>query len=392
MLKDKYDIVIVGGGPAGLNAAFYAAQDNLDVAVMERSREIGIPIRCAEAVSKNALEEYSFIDDNFISTLINNVHFIAPNNELVEMKMDAQVGYILDRREYEQTLAKKAAEKSATICTRAHVRGVQQISSAPKLIVDYAGQQKIVETKLLIAADGIESNIAPEFGIKTTLSMKNAEACYQMKLTNLEIPENTLKFWFTNDIAPGGYIWAFPKGPHTANVGLGKGSKSDNSENTKQRLERFVKRQYPKSSILNTSAGGVSVSRGLDELVADHCLVAGDAARMINPLTGGGIATALWSGKKAGLIAKQAILDNNTSEKFLEKYEKAWKKEKEKDLKRLFRLKEALNKLTDEDFNQLAAKYKDKSPEDVTLTKLFTSALKNKPGLISDVVKLLTGV
>src|SRR6056297_2270973 len=125
MLKDSYDIVIVGGGPAGLNAAINCADENIRVALFEKDREIGVPVRCAEGTSEEALQKYAFLDQDAICSTFNRFKFVAPSKKFVEMESNSMRGFVLDRKKFERSLARKAAEKGVQIFTRAHVRSVQ---------------------------------------------------------------------------------------------------------------------------------------------------------------------------------------------------------------------------------------------------------------------------
>ncbi|MCF7885158.1 MAG: NAD(P)/FAD-dependent oxidoreductase [Candidatus Marinimicrobia bacterium] len=391
MIKKSYDIVIVGGGPAGLNAAINSADKDVKVAVFEKDREIGIPVRCAEATSEEALKKYAFIDENSICTPYNKFEFVAPNKTSVEMDAESMRGFVLDRKIFEQSLARKAAQKGVEIFTRAHVLGIEN-DNHPLVKVLYNGEQLQVNCQLVIAADGIESRSALDFGIDTTLSLKDSEPCYQMTLVNMDIPGDTLQFLFSSEFAPGGYLWIFPKSNNMANVGLGLNGSLKKQASPRELLERFVEANFPQATMVNSTAGGVASAKNLNELVKDNFMVIGDAGRMTNGLTGGGISTALASGKFAGKKAREAILEGDTSVKKLKEFEKYWNKNIGKDYRRFYHLKEAMFKVKDEDFNNLAAKFENVPPEKVTVTKLFTTLLKRKPSLILDVTKVFAGL
>jgi digeranylgeranylglycerophospholipid reductase len=121
-------------------------------------------------------------------------------------------------------------------------------------------------------------------------------------------------------------------------------------------------------------------------------MVIGDAAHQVNPLTGGGISSAMSAGKKAGLIAADAIKKGDTSVKQLKRYQTEWNKTIGKDYKRFHRIKTWTLTLTDDDYEEIADALQGLSPDEVTLTKIFRAAVKNKPSLIVDVLKVFAGL
>jgi digeranylgeranylglycerophospholipid reductase len=69
-MKRYYDVVVVGGGPAGSMAARYAAELGVSVLILEKDRDIGYPVRCGEAVSRKGVEEFIEPDEKWIASHI----------------------------------------------------------------------------------------------------------------------------------------------------------------------------------------------------------------------------------------------------------------------------------------------------------------------------------
>ncbi|MCK4641553.1 MAG: FAD-dependent oxidoreductase, partial [Candidatus Marinimicrobia bacterium] len=92
-MRQHYDIVVVGAGPAGSTAARFAANLGASVALLERDREIGVPVRCAEGVSDSELRKYIDIDPQWIATTITDFGFFAPSGKTVQLRSKA-IGYI----------------------------------------------------------------------------------------------------------------------------------------------------------------------------------------------------------------------------------------------------------------------------------------------------------
>ena len=390
-MRQHYDIVVVGAGPAGSTAARFAASLGASVALLERDREIGVPVRCAEGVSDSELRKYVDIDPRWIAATITDFGFFSPSGKMVQLHSQAD-GYILHRRLFDHSLAEIASEQGAEVFTKAYVYNLKRTDNKTTVYLKYIGREREIEADIVIAADGIESRIARFAGIKTKLAMKDIEQCAQMMLANIDVNPNRGDFYLSHNWAPGGYVWVFPKGNNIANVGLGINGKYAGERSPLEYLESFVSEKFPTATRLTTIAGGVPVTTHLSELVTDGLMVVGDAARQVNPLTGGGISSAMAAGKKAGLVAADAIKKGDTSVKQLKRYQTEWNKTIGKDYKRFHRIKAWTLTLTDDDYEEIADALQGLSPDEVTLTKIFMAAVKNKPSLIVDVMKVFTGL
>ena len=122
-LQNKFDLIIVGGGPAGTTAAKYAASKGLDVIVLEKDREIGVPVRCGEAASDAGLKIFLEPQKSWIRSTIDHLRLISPSSHVLDVPLK-QKGYILDRRVFDSDLAQYAANEGALILTQAYVNGL----------------------------------------------------------------------------------------------------------------------------------------------------------------------------------------------------------------------------------------------------------------------------
>jgi digeranylgeranylglycerophospholipid reductase len=391
-LNKNYDIIIIGGGPAGCMAAFAAAQKNVSVLLLEKDREIGSPVRCAEAVGKDGLEKLlaDNIDARWIAATIKKFQFVAPDGTTVYPQVP-MTGYVLHRKLFDYDLGLLATKAGANIITKAYVTGLikkDDYVSGVRVVIN--GTNHTVMGKIIIGADGVESRVGRWAGIDTTVHMRDMETCAQMTLSNLNIDENTCVFYFSQKKFPGGYGWVFPKGHYIANVGLGISGDNARKVTAFERLEEFIKDEFPKSSILSKTVGGVPCANRLPRISANGVLLIGDAALQANPVSGGGIATGMTAGKIAGGIAADAIKSDNFSADFLRKYEKEWDTACGNAQKRYYRLKEGIKKLTDVQLNQTAHALKNIPQEKQTLVKIFQTALIKQPALLVDIVKTLS--
>jgi digeranylgeranylglycerophospholipid reductase len=187
---------------------------------------------------------------------------------------------------------------------------------------------------------------------------------------------------FGEDIAPGGYAWIFPKSEGVANVGLGVVALKADGRNAKQYLDSWIARRYPRGARTGYTIGGVIVHTTIKQTYADGVLVAGDAAHMINPLSGGGIVNAMKAGRLAGRTAAAAIGEGDTSARRLAQYHEAWMKLLGDDHLKYYRIKQALEHLDDAFFNGLARTVNAIPEGKRTLGRIFAQALVRHPQMI----------
>ena len=385
-MKTDYDIIVVGAGPAGSMAARYAADLGVSVLLLEKDRDVGYPVRCAEATGKKSLEEFIESDDRWINARIKKFSFISPDDTeaVIEFKEE---GYILERRIFDYELAKTASSAGAEILTRAYVNGLlSKDGIVTGVKCEFRGEQKEFNCKVVIAADGVESRVGRWAGLKTHIDFRDMESCAQITASNIDINTDTCYFYFGKNIAPSGYFWVFPKGERVANIGLGVSGIVGKKRSAQSFLDSFMKKRYPQASVLTSIAGGVPCSITLKRISSPGIMLVGDAARQVNPLSGGGIASGMIGGKIAGRIAAEAVKMNKLDH--ILSYDKVWHERLGKRHEIYERIKDGIYNLTDEQFNKIAHQMVKVPFHKRTLGRFFTIALFNHPSLILDVAKV----
>jgi digeranylgeranylglycerophospholipid reductase len=384
---DFYDIIIIGGGPAGLTTAWYAAQDGTKVLVLERHRTIGIPVRCAEGVFQSNLSEVMDIPDELKCSEISGVNVYAPDGTWFEMQ-SPETGFILDRTLFDNHIAQLAINAGAEVHTRTDVIHAEYIKdSMVKLTYRSFGEIHSIKCHIIVGADGVESKVGQWFGLQTSLDLKDIDSCAQYRLENLSIRDDRCAVYFGNEVAPGGYAWVFPKSEHQANVGLGMCAARRTDKTAKEYLDLFIQKHFPESSATSFIAGGVPVSVSLPKLCNDNVMLVGDAARQTNPLTGGGIEYAMQAGKMAGQAAARAISTKDYSQHFLSSYQKEWDTHFKKKQETAYLLKNKLYSVTDLRMNELFSDLEKIPIHSMSYQALFFTILKNQPILLAKIAK-----
>jgi digeranylgeranylglycerophospholipid reductase len=386
---ERVEALVVGGGPAGLIAARELAvrMPGGSVLLVERDRAIGAPVRCGEGVGSAGLAE--FIDPagaDWVSRRITRVILRAPDGTDVRVA-EGDVGYVLDRTRFEPALAAQAGSAGAEIRVAAEVTGLSRNGSGLIAALSTPRGESTVHARVVIAADGVEGMTARWAGLDTRVPSRDMESCAQYVMSGFEFDPDAILLHFGQEIAPGGYAWIFPKGETTANVGLGVVALHAGGCSARAHLDRYVARECPAATITGMTVGGVIVHPTIKRTVTDGLLVCGDAAHMINPLSGGGIVNAMKAGRLAAHAAADALAAGDTSAARLQGYHEAWMTMLGDDHVRFHRLKDALGKFEDGFFNSLARTVNGIAPEKRTLGRVFAHALVKHPTLLPVVTK-----
>ncbi len=387
-MKEEYDIIVVGAGPSGSMAARYASEQGASVLMLEKDRDVGYPVRCGEAITKRNLIQFIEPDPKWVSAEISKFVVYAPDGTEVVFDFGEVKGYMLERRIFDYELAKTASNAGTEIITRAYVYDlILEDGKVCGVKIEYRGEKIEIRSKIVIAADGVESRVGRWAGLKTHIDFRDMESCFQVTASNVNVSQDALYFYLGSNYAPGGYFWVFPKGKNISNVGLGVSGDYCKKRSSISYFNEHLNNFFPDASILTQVAGGVPCSITLDEITGNGMMLVGDAARQVNPLTGGGIGSGMIGGSIAGKIAGKAIKKNNLE--LIHEYKKEWHKRRGKLHLILDKIKEEFFTISDDEFNKIFHKMLKLSPKDRTLNKLFMTALVNKPSLLVEVAKVI---
>jgi len=381
------DVLVIGAGPAGALAAWEAkrAAPELDVVLLERDARVGTPVRCAEGVGDAGLREFANPDGApWAARKITRVVFVAPDDTEVKVA-ERDVGWILDRTQFDAFLAERAVALGAELLVSTEAAGMTCEPDGRwrvRLRGAGGGGETTCRARVVIGTDGVEAMVGRWAGLETRVPARDMESCAQYVVEGIDFDPDAIYLQFGAGIAPGGYAWLFPKSPGVANVGLGLVALKADARNARQYLDEWIARRYPRGAKRTCTVGGVIAHTTIRQTYTDGVLVAGDAAHMINPLSGGGIVNAMKAGRLAGRVATGAIRDGDTSAHRLSAYHAEWMAQLGDDHLKYYRLKRALEDLDDQFFNSLARTANRIPAERRTLGRIFAHALVRHPQLI----------
>jgi digeranylgeranylglycerophospholipid reductase len=379
----KYDVVVVGGRLAGSTSSLFASKAGLNVLMIEKRQEIGTPVQCAEATTK---ETFNILEmepsKRYLCTDIEGVAFYAPNGKHFRVKGNNmygfQEGYVLERKIFDKQIAIESAKAGTDIMVKTTVKDlIKEDGRVCGVVAKHLGKTFKIKADIVIAADGLESNIARMAGLKTVNNIKDIASCAQYEMVGVDIDPNYLQIHHGEHIAPGGYLWIFPKGNGIANIGLGV---INTKETAYYYLNKFIEKLDATPVELNI--GGVPLAGPMEKTFSSGLMVVGDAAGQVDPMNGAGIQNTVKCGRIAGDVAVEAIENGDTSASYLKKYEDLWRSAIGKNLETSLRYQKIFQNLTDNDFNILAEFLEDKDIKSISKLSIL-KFLKNYPHLIT---------
>ncbi len=324
-LNKVYDAVVIGAGPAGSSFAYHASRAGLSVLLVEKQREVAHTILCAEGVSSEFLKllgEERFTR-NFVASYVYGGILTHNGKKIAEVSFSEPVGAVLERKIFDRYLVERAVVAGSDIKVNTRFIGAERKEEGIEVHLLSGGREIRLTTHLIVGADGPASGVAKSLGLFSPYNRNYDFFTTQIYAYCEDIRDNYLYFGVGEKVAPLGYGWIFPKGGGFANIGVGIPGKRENLE---EYLNTFLQKHCRTIKILGITHGVVPTGFHKRKIFGDNVLILGDAARLADPLTGGGIANAYISGMVAAKAAEKAKKEGDFSEKVLKAYWKELKK------------------------------------------------------------------
>ncbi len=329
-----YDVVVVGAGPAGSMTAKTAAERGLEVLLLERELEVGVPDKCGEFLP--SLQEMRrlapdvsdleglFDPPNFcIVNRTKYVKFVFPNE--VEIAVPFQ-GLVIERKLFDKHLVNEAARAGAEVAPLTRV--VDLLEGGRGVKAKNTDGAIDIPAKTVAGADGAFSLIARRAGLPVSRDPLDYGIGYQYEMVNVEHDPYCVDMYLGEDIAPGAYAWIIPKGDDIANVGTGVRPPYMKEGMGIRDYQRNFVEKHPVSSVKLTGAvptaikaGCIPVGGPMARTCAGNVIAVGDAGGHTIPTVGGGVPPALICGRIAG----NAMADHVLEGKPLTGFDSAWR-------------------------------------------------------------------
>lgn len=322
MKENEYDVLVIGAGPAGSVAARHCALRGYKVLLIEKRPVVGAPVRCGEATGeREKMAIYAPVNEDYIESDITGAILHATGGISIKAKLRTTT-LMLDRLKFDPYLASQAAAAGAEVVTNARAKDVRPVQNGYREVpIDFDGAEHLIRAKVVIGADGVESLTGRWTGLKCRMIPPTTCSAIELKLDVLDEHKDCLTFWQGRDSINDGYVWSFPKVKSgVTNFGAGFITPKLNTPNIYDIAMEYKEKLYPKANVIGCWGGAVPVSGVLEEAVADHFLLVGDAAHQTDPMTGGGIAAGMRGGWLAARTIDEAFKAGDFSYGFLKRY------------------------------------------------------------------------
>lgn len=351
-----YDVVIVGAGPVGSTIAFYLAQNDLNVVMVEKKTHIGYPLQCAGILSKHIFE-YNELPDEIIINTINGA-FLHSKNHILNVGTDESVAYVIDRVGYDQFLSNRAIQNGVRLINK------KVIDVDIEKGITYFSDEQSITSKVIIGCDGPNStvsktigNMQQNFNASQILVSINDEDMDNFRKSNRKSVDY-VDVCFYEDIVPG-FLWIIPLQNNTCRVGL---FSNDSHRQQNTIITDFLNENF-EYEIIEKYKGFIPIFNNKNQLVKKRAILIGDAASQIKPTTGGGLLIAFDCCKIASKYIIDAIKKDNME--LLKGYQKEFNKKYSKEFSYQFKVHKTLNLFNDNDLDYIFEKAKESDCENI---------------------------
>ncbi len=293
---ETFDVVVIGGGPAGATAATDLAKLGRSVLLLDRAGRIK---PCGGAIPPQAMREFD-IPESRLANRVYSARMISPSDRTVDMPIEGGYVGMVDREHFDEWLRERAAETGATRRTGTFER-IERDTDGTAIVCYRLGQGRDgesgrVRARAIIGADGANSFVGKHYvpGYET---VKYVSAYHEILRTPEGFDNSRCDVYYQGDISPDFYGWVFPHGD-TISVGVGTAVPGFSLRAACTELSRRA--GLADAEILRREGAPIPLEPLKCWDNGRDIVLAGDAAGVVAPASGEGIYYALTGGRLAG--------------------------------------------------------------------------------------------
>jgi digeranylgeranylglycerophospholipid reductase len=352
--EERFDIAVVGGGPAGLSAAYAAAKGGAKVILFEKDQSIAHNIRTSGVTWISEMERLG-IPSKFYNP-IQNYRFVSPSNDVL-IRGDVAKSCVLDIRATYQHLAFLAAKEGAHLMVKSNVIDVIKDGQRVAGIKASTPKGKLtVRSTLVIDASGFSTSVGRKTGVAAEWKRFGVGAEYECYCDDID--STTWVLMVGQKYSDAGYAWLFPLSTNRVRIGVGIG-RPESSVEPLEKLHKIIEKRfkpldtfrYGKIQPLELHYGFIPNEGTRRTSIADGLIMVGDSAGQSNPLVLEGIRYAIEFGRLAGKVGADSLSQNSDKESLLE-YERLWRSKAEAKIHSALKVQMRWLGLTDDEWDK----------------------------------------
>jgi geranylgeranyl reductase family protein len=302
---ERFDVIVVGAGPAGSTVAHRLAADGARVALLDKAR-FPRDKPCGGGITVRGLQHLPVDVTPVVEDRVTHVELGFGYGERFERSTPEPLVLMTQRRRLDAYLAEHAAARGADFRDGVRVRTIELGSNGAVVATD-TGR---LAARVVIGADGCNGVSARALGLAGGVTYGVA---YEGNVPWGAIDRDRWRgrLWLEFDSVPGGYAWVFPKGAH-ANLGVGGWGRE--APRLRQHLMRLcAAADVPPDAIENVRGYRLPLRRPRARVAQGPALVIGDAAGLVDPLSGDGMYEAFLSSRLAAAAVSDLLAGRTTS-------------------------------------------------------------------------------
>jgi len=340
-----YDAIVIGAGPAGLQAARQLATRQFRVAVLEEHQVVGDPVHCTGVLAREAFDEFSLSTESILNELT-TARFISPSGQDIVYRTRVVEAVVVDRALFDGRLADETVRAGAELIRGARVN---RITVAADGVTIHVVNQPTLHARSCVLACGGRYALHRQLGLDVpSLLLHTAQR---------ELPAGTpgdVEVHFGSEVAPRGFAWVVPVqrgGQSFARVGVM--AEADAPTYFMRVVERIAERWGVELPLPGPPRLKILPLSRISRTYGDRFIAVGDAAGLVKPTTGGGIYYSLVSASIGAGVLGAALHEGDLSATRLSEYERRWRARLETELDTQLSFRLLAQRMPDEDIEGL---------------------------------------